>query len=104
MWTHGGPSGFPRWLPLPEESNSPRKIMTRTALVTIALLSCLATPFLVNATAAPAKVAPIAIPMVASPADAVVANSENCRRVRVVYPPYGVSAIATTCAAPQAQR
>ena len=80
--------------------------MTRTALVTIALLSSLATPLMVNATAAPAEVTTVAtpIPVAAAPADAVAANAETCRRVRVVYPGYGLSASTTTCAAPQAQR
>jgi heptaprenylglyceryl phosphate synthase len=80
--------------------------MTRTALVIIALLSTLATPFVVNATAAPAAVLTVstAIPVTASQAAALAASPETCRQVRVVYPGYGLSAAATTCAAPQAQR
>lgn len=103
---------FRNGCPLPEatQHNSPRKtqVMTRTALVTIALLSSLATPLVVNATGrtAPAEVTTVAtaIPVAATPADAVAADPETCRRVKVVYPGYGLSAGATACAAPQAQR
>lgn len=82
--------------------------MNRTALVTIALLSTLATPLVVNATGrtAPAEVTTVALvtPTVTTPAEASIVAPESCRRVKVVYPGYGLSSGATTCAAPQAQR
>lgn len=82
--------------------------MTRTALVTIALLSGLATPLVVNATGrmAPAEVTTLAMvtPAVTTPAEVSAAAPETCRRVKVVYPGYGLPTGTTTCAAPQAQR
>ncbi len=82
--------------------------MTRTALVTIALLSTLATPLVVNATGrtTPPEVTTIAMapPAVTTPIEAPAATQDTCRRVKVVYPGYGLPSGSTTCAAPQAQR
>ena len=81
--------------------------MTRTALVTIALLSTLATPLVVNATGRttpPEATAVVMTASVAAPAAAANTLPETCRRVKVVYPAYGIPSGATTCAAPQAQR
>lgn len=79
--------------------------MTRTALVTIALLSTLATPLVVNATgrtAPPEATAAIVVASIATaPAAAASITSETCRRVKVVYPAYGIPSGATACAAPQ---
>lgn len=81
--------------------------MTRTALVTIALISGLATPLVVNATGrtAPAEATAVAMvsPAITTPSE-LSSAPETCRRVKVVYPGYGLPSGATTCAAPTAQR
>jgi hypothetical protein len=82
-------------------------VMNRTALAAIALLSTIATPLVVNATgrtAAPETTVAMVRPAVTTPADAPAAAPENCRRVKVVYPGYGLPSGATTCAASSAQR
>jgi hypothetical protein len=82
--------------------------MTRTALVTITLLSTLATPFVVNATGRPAPQETVTVASAATisaPAETSAGAPETCRRVKVVYPGYGLPAGSTTCAAPRtAQR
>ncbi|CAA9345002.1 MAG: hypothetical protein AVDCRST_MAG90-2145 [uncultured Microvirga sp.] len=81
--------------------------MNRTGLATIALLSTLATPLVVNATgrtAAPETTVALVAPAATTPIDAPAAAPATCRQVKVVYPGYGLPSGATTCAAPLAQR
>jgi len=81
--------------------------MTRTALVTIALLSSIATPLVVNATGRTAPevtTTAAAAPAVSPAAETSTTAPETCRQVKVVYPAYGLPSGATTCAAPQLRR
>lgn len=81
--------------------------MNRTALATIALLSTIATPLVVNATgrtASPETAVAMVAPALTTPVGASIAAPGACRRVKVVYPGYGLPSGATTCAAPVAQR
>jgi Tfp pilus assembly protein FimV len=66
------------------------EIMNRAALLTITLLSFLATPFVVQATTpAPREAAPAVVQAVAVETPAKAAEPACARKVKVVYAGYG---------------
>ena len=77
--------------------------MNRAALLTITLLSGLATPFVVQATTpAPREAAAAPVPVVqaaASEAPAKAAEPACVRKVKVVYAGYGETRTGTACPA-----
>ena len=74
--------------------------MNRAALLTITLLSGLATPFVVQATTpAPRETAAVPIPVVQAATEAPSKAAEPAcgRKVKVVYAGYGEAKTGTAC-------